>query len=312
MKCNWSGVAKYLNVSPRAFENWYRGRHSLPEDVFIKLNYFSKVSIHNPKILSDNWGQVKGGYSNIKLHGYYFGTAEGRKKGGMNSIAKISHYKVFKKFPMPNYSEKLAEFVGIMLGDGGISKDQISITIGYSTDFEYMPFLIKLIKSLFKANASTYKRTDSDAVTLRVSGVNLVKNLLMLGLVQGNKMKQENFNIPAWVLESNSYIESCIRSLIDTDGCVFRKVRREKTGVEYRSIGIKFTTASNLLRTTLINMFNILGFKVAPSGRDLYLSGKRQIDKYINEIGFSNPKHSRRYKNFIPEYGWKKFNPKFV
>lgn len=94
--------------------------------------------------------------------------------------------------------------------------------------------------------------------------------------------------------------------MIDTDGCIFRKIRRDGKGFEYRSVGIKFTSASSPLRNSLIYFFSKVGFKVALSGRDIYLSGKELVYKYVQEIGFSNPKHLNRYKSFLKTHAWKK------
>lgn len=71
-----------------------------------------------------------------------------------------------------------------MLGDGGVSNGQISITLGYSTDYDYAIWIIQLIKRLFNVTASTYKSLDCDAIKIRISGVNFVKNMLSLGLVR--------------------------------------------------------------------------------------------------------------------------------
>lgn len=298
--CNWRQLAVFLGVSKRSLENWSRGTRLLPEEVFLELIKISKIVIKNPTLLPDNWGCIKGGENCIKLHGRSFWTLEGSIKGGINSS---------RKFPLPDYSEELAEFIGIMLGDGGITRGQISITLGYTTDHKYVPYIRKLIKKLFATGISTYRPRERDVIRIKVSGVNLVRNLCSLGLVCGNKTKQQ-IDIPFWILNKESYMKACIRGLIDTDGCVHRKTRREKNGDEYRSIGITFKTASVPLQRSLIGIFNELGFKVAVSGRDLYFCGKEQIERYVEEIGFSNPKHLQRYQNFLFGYGWKKVNTK--
>ncbi len=295
---SWSVLSEHLQVSPKAFENWYRGERLLPEKIFKNLTKLSKYHIEYFELLPDNWGQIKGGRRNIELNGRFIGTLEDRRKPRNKGI------RVAKYFPLPNYSEDLAEFIGIMLGDGGISKNDISITLGYSTDKEYVPYITRLIQSIFKSKVGLYRPPNQDVIRIRFYGINLIKNLLTLGLVQGNKIKQENFSIPSWILGNDSYAKNCIRGLIDTDGCIFRKVRRESNGIEYRSIGIKFTSASESLLLSSIEIFNHLGFKIARSGRDLYLSGKEHITRYVQEIGFSNPKHLNKYKAFLPSYGW--------
>lgn len=296
---SWTGLAKYLEVTPRAFENWYRGIHYLPESIFSKLVNVSNFPIKTCGLLPDNWGQVKGGKKSIERHGRSFWTLEGSIKGGTNSARKI---------PLPSYSSELAEFIGIMLGDGGISSSQITVTLGYTTDKEYANYVIKLILKLFNYKASTYRPYYKDVIRIRASGVNLVRNLLTLGLVEGNKVRNQ-IDIPNWVFGNNLYAKACIRGLIDTDGCVHRKVRREQNGIEYRSIGITFSSRSSPLQNSLIKLFNILNFKVAISGVTIYLCGKERVERYVKEIGFSNPKHLHRYQEFLRDFGWKKIKP---
>lgn len=291
----WKQLAIYLGVSERSLENWYRCERLLPDDIYKILLCNSSLIIDNVKFLADNWGRIKGGNKSFLKHGSFW-TVEGSKKGGINSS---------KKFPLPKYSENLAELIGIMLGDGGISRSQISITLGYSTDYMYVPYIKQLIKELFATDISISYPPDKDVIKIRVSGVNLVRNLCNLGLVQGDKIRQQ-IDIPSWIFKKESYMKSCVRGLIDTDGCVHRKTRREKNGFEYRSVGITFCSASKPLRESLMKIFSILCFKIAISNRIIYLCGKEQIYRYVKEIGFSNPKHLSRYNNFLQDYGWKK------
>lgn len=300
LNCSWRDLARYLEVNPSTFENWYRGFRLMPEDIFEKLEGISGIKVNNIKILPDNWGEVKGGQKRVELYGKFFGTLEGRKRGG----SKANQSRI-KEFTLPIFSNDLAEFVGIMLGDGGISRTQISITLGYSTDKEYVPYVTNLITKIFGAKFSLYRPQVKDVIRIRVSGVNLVKNLIIIGLIEGNKIYQQ-VDIPDWIFKEQSYMKACIRGMIDTDGCVHRKVRREKNGFEYRSVGITFCSYSMALQSSIIRLFANLGFKVAQSGTTIYLCGKEQITRYVQEIGFSNPKHFIRYRTFLKEYGWKK------
>lgn len=297
--CSWAGLARHLEVHPHTFDNWYKGHLLLPENIFTKLVSISNFPIKDPKLLSDNWGQVKGG--EVVWLRYKRRPVNKHPGYGKNGVS------LAKKFPLPIFSKDLAEFIGIMLGDGGVSYSQISVTLGFTTDKKYVPYIRKLIYKLFKVKTSIYLSKRKNAIRIRASGVNLVKNLLILGLVQGNKIKQQ-FNIPVWIEQKDEYIKACIRGLIDTDGCVHRKVRRESNGIEYRSVGITFCSASKPLQVSLVRLFNILGFKVAMSGRTIYLCGREQIERYVEEIGFSNPKHMVRYEIFLKDYGWRKFS----
>mgnify|MGYP001601439943 FL=1 len=299
---SWRGLARYLNVHPHTFDNWYRCDNLLPEKIFSKLVSISNFSIKQKVLLPDDWGRVKGGRNSVAKHGRSFWTLEGSRKGGTNSA---------KRFTLPIFSKDLAEFIGIMLGDGGMSSGQVSITLGYSTDWEYGRFIIKLIEKLFGVTPSIYKELYKDAFKVRVSGVNFVRNMQIVGLRVGNKIKQK-FDVPFWIKDKEEYIKACIRGMIDTDGCVHRKVRKEHNGIEYRSIGITFCSLSKPLQLSFIKLLNTIGFRVSISGKTIYLCGKEQIERYVQEIGFSNPKHLQRYYRFQRDYGWIKVQTKIV
>jgi intein/homing endonuclease len=302
----WAGLANYLGVSSRALENWYRGERLLPERRYHTLLNLAGITIKERILLPENWGRVKGGKSIMRRFNPLI-SPEVKRKTILKIIA--SNKSRAKTFPLPSFSNKLAEFVGIMLGDGGISTNQISITLGYKTDYLYVPYVLNLIKCLFNLDASVHERTN--VFVIRICGIHFVENLLKIGLINGNKIQQQ-FDIPKWIMLNHFYMRAYIRGLIDTDGCVFKKNRRGPIGVEYRSIGIKFTSASEPLLLTLINMFTELGFKVARSKRDLYISGKIQIFRYVKEIGFSNPKHSSKFQHLLQDYGWVKITTKIV
>lgn len=301
LRVNWAGLARYLQISPSTLANWYKCERLLPKEIFSSLEQITGVTIPKPTLLNDNWGQSKGG----KVVWSNYGRRPINKHPGYDK----NGVSLAKKFLLPLFSIDLAEFVGIMLGDGSISRDQISVTLGYTTDKKYVPYIRKLINRLFQTETSIYRTKIKDAIRIRASGVNLVKNLLTLGLVQGNKIKQQ-FDIPNWIQQKEEYIKACIRGMIDTDGCVHRKVRKARNGFEYRSIGITFCSASCPLQKSFMQLLDNLGFKGAISGRTIYLCGEEQVKRYVDEIGFSNPKHLCRYRNFLQNYGWIKVKSK--
>lgn len=62
----------------------------------------------------------------------------------------------------PQKNEELAEFVGIMLGDGGITKRQVIVTLNPKTDKAYSIFVKKLMERLFKIKPSMfYEKEES-------------------------------------------------------------------------------------------------------------------------------------------------------
>tara|TARA_Y100000034_G_scaffold123144_1_gene169538 strand:+ start:1181 stop:1849 length:669 start_codon:yes stop_codon:yes gene_type:complete len=195
-------------------------------------------------------------------------------------------------------SEKLAEFIGIMLGDGNIYKSgnshMIRITCDGLTDNDYIfKHIIPLIYNLFKIKAGFYQAKNSRAIVLTISNKNLVYTLEYFGLQPNNKLKN-NVSIPEWIFKSKNYIKACIRGLIDTDGTVL-----PITGRNYTYIW--FTSNIPNLRNSFEKAMNILDYKISKwnhrksRGSETYIGAKNLIRKYYKEIGFSNLKHERRF-----------------
>jgi len=110
----------------------------------------------------------------------------------------------WSKINFPDYSDKLAEFFGIMLGDGHVSLGQIWVYINNNADKDYIPYVRKLISSLFSVKAGCNYRKDQDMMNLFLSSVDLIKFLKERGLYAGNKVR-EQVDTPSWIFTKNSY-----------------------------------------------------------------------------------------------------------
>jgi hypothetical protein len=119
----------------------------MPLSVLRKLSKISDFKSPAIKILPDYWytviGARKGGMVTYKKYGCIPGwTREASRRGGLESIK--SHTKrgtgffTFKTIFLPKYSSRLAEFFGIILGDGGIADGQVIITWNKKNDKKYI------------------------------------------------------------------------------------------------------------------------------------------------------------------------------
>ena len=197
-------------------------------------------------------------------------------------------------FPKKHTTE-LAEFVGIMMGDGGISKSQVSITLHRKDDLEYSKFVRKLCEKLFCLRPSVYIREKHNTLVIVISRVALVKFLTeKIGLVKGNKIDQQ-IAVPEWIMARRSYSISCLRGLVDTDGSVFTHTYKVKDKM-YSYKKLSFTSASNPLRGDVKTILESLGMKPREAGHfDIRLDSKNDMEKYFRIVGSSNPKHLKRW-----------------
>ncbi len=113
-----------------------------------------------------------GAQKRYEIHGE-LGTFEGRRKGGIRAqrlfrenpqLAKECGVNIRKQIVRPAFSKSLAEFIGIMLGDGGMSDYQITVTVNRETDKDYAVYIRALIKRLFSVRTAILMRKDDAAV----------------------------------------------------------------------------------------------------------------------------------------------------
>jgi intein/homing endonuclease len=223
-----------------------------------------------------------------KSHKKNFGTPEGRRKGGINSqrlfrlnpeYAASRGVKVRKGIKRPKFSTNLAEFVGIMLGDGGISNYQINITFNRETDSEYGAYIRRLIKEIFELSASHIVRKADKADRIIVSSRDLVEFLERIGLKRGSKVKNE-VDVPRWILNNRIYSSFCLKGLMDTDGS-FYSYRHKVSNKIYTNFAICFTNHSRPLVKSVYKILSDFNLGPVMNTERVYLHKLQNINKYI-------------------------------
>ena len=199
-------------------------------------------------------------------------------------IYKREHLKDKKKkrlvFQIP--SKEFAEFMGIMLGDGGIYQNQITVVID-SRDLLLKEHIKNLFNSLFGLNLHEYKQKDQNAVKLYRCNKNIVEILLKYGLKRGDKIKN-GVGVPNWIKSENDYIIACLRGLILTDGCLYYCKRERKTYV-------KFTNHCFNLLNDFKDISNKIGFNFAKANKyNKTLYRQDQVARFINTLDLTNLK----------------------
>lgn len=190
-----------------------------------------------------------------------------------------------KKIQLPDYSPELAEFVGICLGDGCAWGYQVSITLHSEWDKLYILFVVDLAKELFPGIVvSLIKKKNEKAIDIRLSSKLMADYLKSMGVISHNKQ------VVDWVLTDPSYIKSCIRGLIDTDGS-FILHRYKIKGKEYFYPKLSFTNKSEALLNFVFKELNQLGFNPKKSYKyQVWLHSQKDVKNYLELIGTSNKK----------------------
>lgn len=299
-------AAKLCDLSERTIRDWRREKFLMNKEAAQLMSF--KTNVPFPKKFeekNDYWyiNPWPGYFSAIKKHGKFGGDSEYRKqkwREWWKKEGKFLNNPIFKRKPInrPRKSKELAEFIGIMLGDGGISlhKTQICITLNNRDDKEYILFVCKLIEKLFKKKPSIYEIKDAVASTIAVSSTNLVDYLIAHGLKSGNKFKLQ-VDIPDWIKNNASYAIACVRGLVDTDGCIFNHSYTVNNKV-YAYKKLSFTSYSQPMRKSVYDILKSIGINPRMSSyRDVRIDSRKDMEIYFKVIGSSNPKHLNKYHN---------------
>ena len=297
-------LAIIANVSSRTIRDWKREKFNIPKKT---VNVFcKKFNIGPPKRIAsliNDWRERKlkisrkGGLIYCKKYGPP-GSLESRKRGGIAGLAKLRKLGLaapIRKFDSPAKSINLAEFIGIMLGDGNIGKFQISITLNSMVDADYSIFVSNLCNELFGCHPKIMKKKNCNALCIYYNGVNLVKFLTRVGMIIGNKVKQQ-VGVPNWINEKTEYKIACLRGLMDTDGGVF--IHRYKVnGKGYSYKNICFTNQSIPLLHFVYKSLNELGFtakiKDKVENKKVWLYNTHEVDRYLETVKSSNQRLNR-------------------
>lgn len=293
------GLAKIMKVSSRTIRDWKREKFHIPQgavEVFCE-----QFQIPLPKRASnmvDNWKKkkldisIKGGLAYFKKYGSP-GSLESRRKGGFAGLARLRELGLavpIRNFSSPSESVDLAEFVGIMLGDGNIGRLQISITLNSIVDADYSIFVSNLCNRLFGCHPKIIKKKDYNALCVYYSGINLVKFLTTIGMKIGNKVKQQ-VGVPSWIEQKIEYKIACLRGLMDTDGGVF--IHKYKVNNKYYSYRkICFTNRSIPLLRFVYNTLKELGFTAKildkVENKKVWLYNTHEVANYLKIVKSSN------------------------
>lgn len=191
-------------------------------------------------------------------------------------------YRNRTRVTIPGYSEMLAELVGILLGDGHISPTQVMVNLGSKED-GYVRHVTKLLGDAFGTPPHQSRRAGG-YVDVYIGSVEAIRFLKEMGLCS-HKVRQQ-VGIPRWIFDKQEYQRACLRGLLDTDGSIYRL----RHGWQ-----ISFCNRSIPLLNDTREILNTLGFTPSRiSGYNLYITKKRDIMQFAQEVSFAHPAKLKR------------------
>lgn len=314
LKISWPEFCRIIKIHPRSLSDWRREKYSLPLSVLKKICQVAGIKLPNDiEIKKAFWSTSKAGLISGKKvyekYGTVGGNAEYRKeqwRKWWNSAGKYNKNSIItpRSIIQPNRSEGLAEFIGVVLGDGSITKRQIVIYLHYRDDAEYGEFVAKLARNLFSVPVAKYFRESCSINMFVISRSALVDFFVtQLGLSIGNKVKHQ-VDLPQWIKRNKKFAVASLRGLMDTDGSVFAE-RHNINGKVYTYPRLVFTNYSKPLIVTVFRVLKNLGFapKIRSRGIRVALEKKQDILKYFKIINSHNPKHKTRLAKILGGVG---------
>ncbi len=303
----WERLALVSGVHPRTIRDWVRERWRMSFEAAILLQRHSGVQMPGGVgILPEFWSTSKAAtVRNLKwnaVHGNP-GTLEGRRKGGLVSQWRRreqperyagSRVRLRNVIKIPPEGEELAEFIGIVLGDGTISNRQVRIVLNRTTDREYGSYVADVARKLFGVAVTSSEPSGENVLYLTMTGTNLVEFLVGRGLCRGDKIKHQ-VDIPEWILSDGGLAKACVRGLVDTDGSIYYHSHSVQ-GRHYRNVGLSFTSHSRPLLKGVHRILCDIGLPAKCDGRrHVSIYSRAGIERYLEVVGTKNPKHLLRF-----------------
>ena len=289
---SWNEISVVLKINRNTLLNYRTGTNLMPLSVFNVLKGYGDLEYLESRIsfYDDNWGRKLGGISNYKKNKWVYEL--GRKR-----TIELHKEKDKILLDLDLTSPKVAEFVGVLIGDGFIGKYErhriIQITGNKITDrIYYKKFLIPLMEEIFSSNVYFYERDTCIRISVYSKIVfNTLRNLF--GFPLG---KKGEITIPDNMLSTDECKVAVIRGLFDTDGYV--GLERKKYPV------INICTTSKKLSIQIQDILNQFGFgayvcRCQGKGNRkisyrITIFGKQKVLKWKDLIGSSNPSKMKR------------------
>lgn len=222
----------------------------------------------------------------------------------MNEGVCFSKHDLKIKVRVPNLNNKLLAYeTGVHIGDGSlqiVKGGTHSIRFwGHGTkDWMFVSEILpRIIKELYNKNVIARKCNDSNKCVLSVCSkavATFKKNILNLPVGKKEHLK----SLPTFVKKNKNLLVNCLRGIADTDFSLY--YQKDGTPV------ITCTMSNRNLIDDIANELDKLGFNVKVKfdikrmRRDkehiehkINLYDKKNLDRWIKEIGFSNPAYFR-------------------
>lgn len=194
-------------------------------------------------------------------------------------------------------SPELAEFVGIMFGDGSLFIDKkysyrISVHLNLIKDYEYSKHVRRMFFNIFNKELVEDRYEYKSSLDLRTYSKQIL--FFLHTTLNVHIGKKQLTSIPICITSDKKYLICFLRGLFDTDGCVVISKRNKS-----RPITLKICTAHNKFAKSIHNSLNVLCIKsniysktdkYGNKGYDISITGINALN-FVDLIGSNNPRN---------------------
>ena len=253
LNCTWNKIIGLAQISRAMFYNYLSEQNKLTYDVFNRLIKASKINASAYSFETKIYEQNKG------------------------------------RIPAKN-SLKFAEFIGIILGDGHLSKYkfQVVVTLNRRLELAYLHKLEQLFTYLFQLKPKIRFLKNKNAAQIYFYSKEIHSFLNnTIGLPAEKRTNKPNNIIPAYFFKSTKLLSAGLRGLFDTEGSL--SIRH------HNAIRLSIYNNSSYLRASIFQALLFLGYNPIQKYRSIRLNRTSEIIKFFNEIGSNNHYKLQRY-----------------
>lgn len=297
-------LSKEINIPVKTLQAWfYLKERYIPESI-IDQN-FKNLKIIDKK--EDNWGMKKGGFVSynkiIDKKGIkrfrQMQSLGGKRASKTKELISLSEFNIDLNDPL------FLEFYGNILGDGWLSNFNsgnkkvwlIGMCGNLSEDKELMKNYMFIIEKIFNRKRKVREKKESNVIELVFSHKHLLKYM-------NEKLKfpigqKENLYIHKSVTSLGfGKIKYVIKGIFDTDGTFY--LQRNRKGIpSFPVIAIHMNELKLIKQIGEVLTGEDFKVNYSDNGKMIRIHGREQLQKWMNEIGSSNPKHTNKINNFL-------------
>lgn len=250
-------------------------------------------------------------YKNCKLILFFLSNTGVKFKDVLIYNKDCYNNKTSYKNTIIKINDELSEFIGILNGDGTITKGGlIAITGDKNEDYLHHKIRLNYLnRSLY--NLHINQRIRENVIISSFSSMKFTKELNYLGLPLGKKI---NLKIPKKIIRNNRILKSYLRGLFDTDGTI---CRRNKNNIRIAYGSFKETNFASQINGALkrLNLNSSLKIEKETNKGSACISNDLGVINFFMNIGSANPTKIARFvywqlKGYCPSDNYEYFRLK--